>query len=756
MSETCPSHDELHGFALGALPEARVGELEAHLGSCPQCLATLQGLPAGDTLTDALRALHDSQDRLPAGEAVTRVIDHVKQWTAAAPDHELALAQLRDRLEPAQAPDELGRLGPYRVLGVLGAGGMGIVLLGEDPLLGRRVALKVLSPLCAARPGARQRFLREARAVAGIAHPAVIEIYNVGEHGGLPYFAMPCLQGESLDARLRRDGPLPAADIVRIGRQLAEGLAAAHRHGVLHRDVKPANVWLAAPGDADAAPVPGRVRLLDFGLAWAADQGEPLTEAGTIIGTPAYMAPEQAAGGPVDARADLFALGSVLYTMATGRPPFAGASVYAILDQVRNHRPRPVRADNPAIPAALAAVIERLHAREPARRFQTAAEAARALARISDSSSAPGEAPVRSFRFKALVAVTLVLGFGIASLLAGVGGIPGLGSRPEPPGPAAPGPAPSPTNDTPAEQPIAAVQPEEKPEAKGPAVYPAALFPFEERGTGVKEYGAKVTDLLFARLAARPELHLVDRADLKKLQGELELGLSGAVKESQATRVDQLTGARLFITGSVRQVDKKTYLVARIIGTETSQVVGVSVDGKASDDLAPLVDHLADRIAEQIKEKAGTLVGKAPSPADRVANLAKLLKEGPRPTVIVQVRESHLGVRRIDPAAQTELMRLCKAAGFTVLDPEEGRKSKADVWLLGEAFSETALRNGNLVSVKARVELRAVDRATDQVIAADRQTSVVVDLAEQIAAKTALEDAAGRLAERILPRLVKK
>jgi hypothetical protein len=289
---------------------------------------------------------------------------------------------------------------------------------------------------------------------------------------------------------------------------------------------------------------------------------------------------------------------------------------------------------------------------------------------------------------------------------------------------------------------------------KAPVVYPMALFTFEERGGGVRDFGAKVTDILFAKLAARPELYLVDRADLKKILAELELNLSGVVKASEANKIGQMSGAKLLVSGSVIQVDKKTYLVAKIMGTETSRVLGVSVDGKSSDELAPLVEKLAEQVAETITKQADKLVARVASRADRIAELNKKLK-GERPTVMVMIRERHIGAPRIDPAAQTELTKFCKETGFTVIDPEEGLKAKADILITGEAFSETAIRQGNLVSVKARVEIKVTDRKTDKILASDRQTSLVVDLAEHVAGKSALQEAAAVLAERVLPRLVK-
>jgi hypothetical protein len=294
-------------------------------------------------------------------------------------------------LAPAQEPGELGRLGLYRVLKLLGAGGMGLVFEAEDPRLQRPVALKVMRPDLAASPRARERFLREARAAAALRCDHVVTVYQVDEARGVPFLAMELLEGETLEARLRREGRLPLAEVLRIGREAAEGLAAAHGRGLVHRDVKPANIWLETrAGEPGGSSPRCRVKLLDFGLARAASGSDHGTQPGVIVGTPSYMAPEQARGEAVDARSDLFSLGCVLYDMATGQPPFRGKDTLAVLSALATEEPPPPHELRPELPPALSDLVMRLLAKDPGGRPAGAEAVAQGLRGLQGGAGVPG------------------------------------------------------------------------------------------------------------------------------------------------------------------------------------------------------------------------------------------------------------------------------------------------------------------------------------------------------------------------------
>ena len=273
-------------------------------------------------------------------------------------------------LQPSSRPGSMGRLGHYEVLEVLGRGGFGIVVKALDERLQRVVAIKLMSAQLAATSPARKRFLREARSSASVRHEHVVAIHDIAEQP-IPYLVMEYIAGETLQQKLDRIGPLEVAEVLRLGKQIADGLAAAHAMGLIHRDIKPSNILLESG-------VEQRVKITDFGLARAADDAS-LTQSGVIAGTPMYMAPEQAQGDAIDQRADLFSLGSVLYVMCSGRPPFRASTTLAVLKRVAEDTPRPIREIIPEVPEWLCAIVEKLHAKKPDERFQTAREVAELL-----------------------------------------------------------------------------------------------------------------------------------------------------------------------------------------------------------------------------------------------------------------------------------------------------------------------------------------------------------------------------------------
>ena len=296
----------------------------------------------------------------------------------------LQIRNVLDSLAPSDDPEMLGQLGGYEVSGVVGAGAMGVVLKASDKSLDRTVAIKVLSPHLASSGAARKRFAREAKAAAAVLHPNVIAIHGVSNDQSLPHLVMPYVRGTSLQKRISDEGSLPINEVLRIGAQIAAGLAAAHAQGLVHRDIKPANILLEEGVE--------RVAITDFGLARAVDDAS-LTRTGIIAGTPQYMSPEQSRGESLDQRSDLFSLGSVMYAMCVGRPPFRSETTYGVIQRINNDQPTLIREINPDVPDWLAAIVMKLIAKSPNDRFESAAYAAEllesCLAHVQQPSSVP-------------------------------------------------------------------------------------------------------------------------------------------------------------------------------------------------------------------------------------------------------------------------------------------------------------------------------------------------------------------------------
>ena len=285
-----------------------------------------------------------------------------------------------------------------------------------------------------------------------------------------------------------------------------------------------------------------------------------------------------------------------------------------------------------------------------------------------------------------------------------------------------------------------------------PQILTVAVFDFTSQDEFVRDLGGKVAALVNANLSAEPNLNIVERAELEKILGEQELSLSGTVAPDSAAKIGQLTGAKVLVTGRVFQAGDELILVSKTIGTETSRVYGEMVKGAADASISDLSEQLAKKIAADIAEKGETLVAKVDSHEDRVAEIKKEIAGKKLPAVSVKIAEQHFAQPVIDPAAQTELSLILQQCGFTLVD--DNSTNRADVEITGEAFSEFGMSKGNLKSCRARIEIKARDVASGNIISVDRQTSVAVDLAAHIAAKTALENGAGELAERLLPKLV--
>jgi urea transport system substrate-binding protein len=407
----CPPLKELRRLLQPDIAEAEAVRLREHMRLCAACRQLWQNLQTETVATPTPPLLHPAADTnagqaKPPAESVVTWSSQVDLEGGAAerapapnPPKFADAPRSFSFLQPARAEGELGWLAQYRIQGVLGEGGMGFVFDAFDTHLQRRVGLKVLKPELAANLSFRERFLQEARAAAALPDEHIITIYQVGLENDVPFLAMKFLHGESLEQRLQREGRIPVKEVLRIGREIALGLSAAHERGLIHRDIKPANLWLETPppeegsssGTRLSCEYVYRVKLLDFGLARPINDARRLTATGLIVGTPTYLAPEQARGQPLDHRCDLFSLGIVLYRMVTGLLPFDGSDTLAQLTALAISDPRPIEELAPETPAALRTLIYKLLARDPAQRPPTARAVAEALRALEKGDTLPSD-----------------------------------------------------------------------------------------------------------------------------------------------------------------------------------------------------------------------------------------------------------------------------------------------------------------------------------------------------------------------------
>ena len=364
----CLSPDGLRTLVEAPEEGLRESEFLEHARTCSSCWNQLKVLSESDQWLQSFRSV-PSPESLSQSDlrSISSFNERMLRRFSKPSDEQAcwAMEEILSQLEKSANHESLGSLDGFEILKLIGAGGMGVVLKAKDPVLDRAVAIKILHPGMAMLESARQRFVREARAIAAIDLANIVSIFHVQAEGRFPYFVMEFVEGFSLEERLREGAPLPVEEIVSVGRDIAAGLEAVHNMGLVHRDIKPGNILI------DAAT--GRAKLTDFGLVQVSEQGR-LTRPGDLPGTPAFLSPEQARGESVDARADLFALGAVFYTMATGQCPFQSSTTIATIRRVCDYDPPPLRELNRELPLSFCELVDRLLRKDRERRVSSAKE----------------------------------------------------------------------------------------------------------------------------------------------------------------------------------------------------------------------------------------------------------------------------------------------------------------------------------------------------------------------------------------------
>lgn len=357
------SDQDLRQVILEQQTELPQAQIETHVSECELCQSRLLNMAADDTwreeFSNSIQELPSlANEQFDTGELTQDGKPVGDEFDLLTVDQ-----MLKEVLQPPRHPEMLGQLDRYDIESVIGCGGMGVVLRGFDRDLHRPIAVKMILPRLSRNGTAKQRFEREACAAAAVLHPNVIAIHGISKAAGVPWFVMPLIAGPSLGKIVQANGPLQEREIVRIGKQIASGLAAAHSQGLVHRDIKPENILV----DNEV----NRVVITDFGLA-RRDSEESMTQTGMLAGTLNYMSPEQSRGEDVDARSDLFSLGSLLFYLATGVVPFKSESAMKVLHKIGNANQPNVQSLNPEISLTLTQLIDRLLEKDPENRIQSA------------------------------------------------------------------------------------------------------------------------------------------------------------------------------------------------------------------------------------------------------------------------------------------------------------------------------------------------------------------------------------------------
>ncbi|NQT85606.1 protein kinase, partial [bacterium] len=429
--------------------------------------------------------------------------------------------------------------GEFEITGLLGRGGMGAVYKAHQESLGRDVAIKVLPKRLAENPDFVERFRREARSAAAIAHPNIIEVFAIGEHNGHQYIAMECVEGETLSARLKREGKLPPADALEILKQVASALEAAHEKGILHRDIKPGNILFTSRG---------RAKVADFGLAKQEGVDVSVTQTGASLGTPLYMPPEIARGQPADSRSDLYSLGATFYQALAGVPPFDGSTPAELIVQHIEKAAPPLQSLAPDASPALCRAVHKLLRKKPAERTQSAAELLTALERVETRSivggaSLPREKKARdpagqrrpahrrkdgSSRSKTWIPLSLILVVAVVLVVGLVFALSGGEEKPKPHVKAPPGKtvAPTPRTKTPTDPTTKKKAPAPEAAPKQPERDALALFKDIQRTAKDGTWLTAETYLArFDRDYARTKFYSINKVAIEGARGRIAAAL---------------------------------------------------------------------------------------------------------------------------------------------------------------------------------------------------------------------------------------
>ncbi|HSJ06560.1 MAG TPA: protein kinase [Longimicrobiales bacterium] len=542
-------------------------------GELKEVFATLVDLPphtVATRLANLARTdpeLHDAVAALLRADARVGSMPDAAEGSAISPEHATG------------GPDPFGFVGRtiahFRVLDVLGGGGMGVVYRAEDVRLGRDVALKFLLPQYSFDPTAKRRFLKEARAASALHHPNVCTVYEVGESDdGHLFLAMACYAGRTLKALLAEDVHIGVSEAVRIAAQVLRGLSAAHEAGIVHRDLKPGNLLIGSDG---------AVRILDFGLARARDDLD-LTAPGEQPGTVAYMSPEQITGDPVDARTDLWSLGVVFYEMLAGHSPFRRGHDLSTIHSILHDAPAPLSRSRPDLPAALDPVVLRLLRKNPVERYATSEEVLTDLKRAAAGRPPPGN---RGRRIVAAAALMLVV-------LAGVTLVPvrgGMGA-----------------DRTPADaRPDAAV-----------TVNSIAVLPFMNLGTDPDEkyLGDGIAEVILNVLHQFPELDVMSRASAFTFRNS----------DLPASEIGNRLGVRTLLGGTVRRSGADIRITAWLVDARSDRELWSQTFERRVEDIAVTEVEIANAVAGvlEVRRAAAHALGSADATTGHIAHEAYL------------------------------------------------------------------------------------------------------------------------------------